>query len=210
MIYIPYPDPASEEFWSHLMPITNNVEEASLIAFTGGEDIDPAIYGEKNICSFINKWRDAEEVRIFELAMKLGIPCTGICRGAQLITALCGGRLIQDIRRGHLKLMHDVFVESGSVIEVSSCHHQMCVPNGGKLVSVSTETVHKNQLPLLSALDNVKRTGDQVHVTESIFYALNCQIGRNAPCFGVQFHPEWYQVSDMADWTLSKVEELLI
>jgi len=212
LIYIPYSDTASEEFWSQLMPITDIVEKASLIAFTGGEDIDPTIYGERNISSFINKWRDEEESRIFELAMKLRIPCTGICRGAQLITALCGGRIIQDIHRGHKSLIHGMITDVEK-LDVSSCHHQMCVPNGGEVIAVSTDVVYKKQLPLLLDTDNVKRKGNNVHVTEAIFYNLNSSIGRNAPCFGVQFHPEWslgYSYTEMADWTLSKVKELLL
>ncbi len=67
--------------------------------FTGGHDIDPCIYGEKNNgkCGVINTERDHIESMIFKKAYEQDKPMLGICRGMQMINALMGGTLYQDI-----------------------------------------------------------------------------------------------------------------
>ncbi|MFI3302928.1 MAG: gamma-glutamyl-gamma-aminobutyrate hydrolase family protein [Rikenellaceae bacterium] len=66
---------------------------------TGGHDVDPILYGESKSekCGEPNKERDALEREVFDYAMRNDIPVLGICRGIQLINALCGGTLYQDI-----------------------------------------------------------------------------------------------------------------
>lgn len=67
--------------------------------FTGGHDVDPALYGmEKSpYCSRPNEDRDILEKKIFAAALKEDRPVFGICRGIQLINVLCGGTLYQDL-----------------------------------------------------------------------------------------------------------------
>lgn len=67
--------------------------------FTGGQDVDPALYGaeKKPCCGLPNHDRDALEKAVFAYALEKDMPVFGICRGIQLINALCGGTLYQDI-----------------------------------------------------------------------------------------------------------------
>lgn len=67
--------------------------------FTGGQDVNPAMYNEqmRNGCGSPNYDRDKLEKRIFEYALIYDIPVLGICRGIQIINVLCGGTLYQDI-----------------------------------------------------------------------------------------------------------------
>jgi len=69
------------------------------LLFTGGHDVDPALYGEEPIveCGPACPARDAVERRFFEKAMAVDMPVFGICRGLQLFNALLGGTLYQDI-----------------------------------------------------------------------------------------------------------------
>ncbi|MDO5716326.1 MAG: gamma-glutamyl-gamma-aminobutyrate hydrolase family protein [Tissierellia bacterium] len=75
------------------------VDMADALIFTGGEDISPLLYNEdfhpkvKQISFF----RDDFESAIFREAMAQKKPILGICRGMQLINALMGGSLYQDI-----------------------------------------------------------------------------------------------------------------
>lgn len=62
--------------------ITNDIKEAHLVLFTGGEDITSSLYGEKqHPLTYNNLKRDLYEMELYEEALQLGIPCCGICRG---------------------------------------------------------------------------------------------------------------------------------
>jgi gamma-glutamyl-gamma-aminobutyrate hydrolase PuuD len=91
-----------------------------LLVFSGGADISPEIYGEINVGeSGVNPSRDRIEISAYRYAKVSGIPCFGICRGHQLLNALEGGRLIQNIKEYH----PDVHTLSTGVV-VNSYHHQ--------------------------------------------------------------------------------------
>ena len=89
-----------------MLPLTENDEELEEIArrfdgflFTGGPDVDPALYGQKreDFCGEIHGERDAMEMKLFRLAYALDKPILGICRGIQLMNVALGGTLYQDI-----------------------------------------------------------------------------------------------------------------
>lgn len=67
--------------------------------FTGGHDVDPAMYGEKPVPQdepFCLK-RDRLEQMIFSWCYKQDVPALGICRGIQIFNVVLGGDLWQDI-----------------------------------------------------------------------------------------------------------------
>lgn len=68
-----------------------------LIIFPGGEDINPNIYGCNNKGSYFTNDRDSIERGIFLTAYDKNIKVLGTCRGHQLINAVLGGSLIQDL-----------------------------------------------------------------------------------------------------------------
>ena len=76
--------------------LVDRVEEADLVLLTGGEDVNPAYYGEQPhpTTSFTN--RDVNEFEIIQKAIELKIPLYGTCRGAQILTVAAGGKLIQN------------------------------------------------------------------------------------------------------------------
>jgi gamma-glutamyl-gamma-aminobutyrate hydrolase PuuD len=115
------------EFVSNPMILDTEPDEVALVVFTGGEDVSPSIYSEKrNERTYANIDRDIEEQKVFRKALKLDIPIAGICRGAQLICALSGGKLVQHIT-GHGG-DHPMETDTGETIIVSSTHHQMQLP----------------------------------------------------------------------------------
>lgn len=67
--------------------------------FTGGHDVDPALYFEDKleVCGEVYKKEDELEGMLFEKIYENDIPLFGICRGIQLINVMLGGRLYQDI-----------------------------------------------------------------------------------------------------------------
>lgn len=65
----------------------------------GGDDIDPAHYGESGDAGAnYDPERDAFEIQVIRQCIDQRIPLLGICRGAQLINVVLGGSLHSDIR----------------------------------------------------------------------------------------------------------------
>ena len=115
-----------------------DLAEADIVCFTGGEDVNPALYGEKNVeyqgrlMSGYNESRDDVDLRVFGLAAdKVKV---GICRGGQLLNVVNGGSMWQHVT-GHAGGPHDLTdVVTGAVYRVTSTHHQMMRPGSEGLV----------------------------------------------------------------------------
>lgn len=61
--------------------ITDSLEEADIVLFTGGEDVDPSLYNKtKHAYTMSNLDRDLYEKSIFEQVKPTQL-CVGICRG---------------------------------------------------------------------------------------------------------------------------------
>jgi hypothetical protein len=110
----------------------------------GGEDISPSIYNEKvsdrTYASAELSRRDKYEVVCCKIAIEKGIPIIGVCRGAQLLCALAGGKLVQHVNNHGRS--HMITTKDGRNIWSSSVHHQMMYPWDVKdhdLIAWSTE-----------------------------------------------------------------------
>ena len=70
------------------------------LLLSGGEDIDPAHYGElrHEKCGPVSPDRDKVELTLIRWAMDDGKPLLGICRGIQVLNVALGGSLYQDIQ----------------------------------------------------------------------------------------------------------------
>lgn len=106
---------------------SKSFQDSNIVILPGGADISPTLYNSKNVaCGFINEKNDLIQWALLKEAHKNNKFVIGICRGAQMITAYNGGKLIQDIS-GHYK-MHSITFTDGSKCMITSCHHQMCYP----------------------------------------------------------------------------------
>ena len=67
--------------------------------FPGGQDMDPALYGEAPIpaCGERVQERDGMELALLERVLAADKPLLGICRGLQLLNVALGGSLYQDL-----------------------------------------------------------------------------------------------------------------
>ena len=78
--------------------IAQTVEMCDGLLFTGGHDVNPALYGASPHPTTVwNTARDRLEQALFALAYERDLPIFGICRGIQLINVMMGGTLSQDL-----------------------------------------------------------------------------------------------------------------
>jgi putative glutamine amidotransferase len=75
------------------------LDGADGLILTGGEDMDPAWYGEgpSPQLSPPSRDRDLFELALFAIARQRELPILGICRGIQVINVALGGTLFQDL-----------------------------------------------------------------------------------------------------------------
>lgn len=126
-----------------MLPLTSDDHEIRQLAdmcdgilFTGGQDVNPTLYGEKVTPEYqatkpeLSAERDAMEPPLLDTMIRLDKPVLGICRGIQLINACLGGTLWRDLPSEHPSDVkhhmmkppydafgHDVTVEPGTPLD---------------------------------------------------------------------------------------------
>lgn len=107
--------------------LTDDIGEANVVLFTGGEDVTPSLYGcKKHPRTSCNPKRDDEERKIFD-SIRSDQLVVGVCRGSQLMCVLNGGLLVQDCCNHALWTTHEI-VNSTYCYQITSTHHQMQYP----------------------------------------------------------------------------------
>lgn len=155
----------------------------------GGGDMDPKFYGQERIpaCGEPNLLRDAAEPLLLRAFLAADKPVLGICRGIQVMNAVLGGDLYQDIKpfehlphNDHWTKVHTVTVRRGTLLSrilgqdtvlVNSQHHQAVdrVAPGFTLAALSEDGIV-----------------EAIEKPDARF------------CLGVQWHPEWLSDADPA------------
>lgn len=102
-----------------------------LVLFVGGEDVYPGYYSQKTGSNTkYNDKRDSyEKSCLFDRFPNT--PKLGICRGAQLLTVLNDGELIQDVSGHNNSKNHNIQLDlpyNTGIYEITSTHHQMMYP----------------------------------------------------------------------------------
>ncbi len=153
----------------------------------GGGDMDPKFYGQARIpaCGEPNLLRDAAEPLLLRAFLATDKPVLGICRGIQVMNAVLGGDLYQDIKpfehlphNDHWAKVHTVTVRRGTLLSrilgqdtvlVNSQHHQAVdrVAPGFTLAALSEDGIV-----------------EAIEKPDARF------------CLGVQWHPEWLSDAD--------------
>jgi GMP synthase-like glutamine amidotransferase len=167
--------------------IMNDVDKylpvVDLVVFGGGQDVHPSLYGHKNVASYVPDkpgHRDMFEKEVFSRALELKKPMFGICRGAQLVCALSGGVLIQDVR-GHAGT-HPIETNDGRTIAMTSVHHQMMYPKGTEheLIAWAKRRSHAYRW---DGKDNLPEDFDE---PEIVYF-------KATDALGIQGHPEFFR-----------------
>lgn len=169
-------------------------EDADVLVWTGGPDVDPSWYNEKTLAkTFVDARRDERDIDVWMKAREDQLKI-GICRGAQLLNVMNDGSLWQDVdnhRQSHMV----TDLATGKSVWVSSTHHQAMRP-GPYAVAVAT-----TNLATIKEADGViwkrykpggqmKRDekGSLIREPESIDYEVLWYPNTSSLCF--QPHPE--------------------
>lgn len=157
----------------------DDLEEGGVLMLWGGEDIGTKLYGETPNMYGDQAYpseRDRNEIELILQSVKRGIPIIGVCRGAQLLCVVDGGKLAQHID-GH-GVSHKVTLqdEDGSVIYCNSSHHQMMLPR--KEAQILATAAHT------TGVDQYNNDVTYPYVTEVAYFP-------EMRALGIQPHPEW-------------------
>lgn len=162
------------------------------VVFTGGGDIDPALFGEEKHRKTNNvaPHRDRQEYWMMRYVKETRKPHLAICRGIQVLNCLWGGSLYQDIADTYdtainhsrsdapADMIHEVSIQPSTLLSnicgsenlpVNSRHHQGVSRLGAGLVPSAVS---------------------EDHLVEALEYE------DGSPCIAVQWHPETLHRSD--------------
>ncbi len=176
-------------------------EKATLFLFTGGSDVNPALYGEKEgNKTYIDATRDIEEAEAYNYAKKNNIPCLGVCRGAQFLTVMNGGRLVQDVTNHAINGYHIIKTIDGKRFAVNSTHHQMMYPFD--LKEEQYKIIAHSEPPIsghyLNGKNNTLVLHEKFVEPEIVYYPMT-------RCLCIQCHPE--QMSGLTEG-LDNIKEI--
>ncbi|MBQ7380060.1 MAG: gamma-glutamyl-gamma-aminobutyrate hydrolase family protein [Clostridia bacterium] len=153
--------------------------------FGGGDDMDPAHYGEVKMFDNveIDADRDAFELALYAHVLPTGKPILGICRGIQLLNVAEGGTLYQHID-GHRQEQPGTTTEQNTLVCKDSMLHRLTGKDELLVNSFHHQNI-KDLAPTLCA-DAVSADGyiEAAHMEGHRFY------------LGVQWHPEIFREQD--------------
>ncbi len=185
------------------------LKKADGIIISGGEDVNPALYGkqkELNRCGKINPHRDSLEFLLIKFAINKKIPLLGICRGHQILNVSQGGTLIIDIpkdvgsdfihrdsreryRNNSTSVFHKIYIEKGSYL------YNIVKVDSGYAYSNHHQAVEKvaNKFKVSSfASDKVAESIEPIDTLQHPFI------------LGIQWHPEATDVKNPLSGTIAR------
>lgn len=171
--------------WIKDSELVDNVADADIVLFTGGEDVDPSLYDrEKDFRTFSNINRDLQEKEIFD-SLSPKQMCLGICRGSQFLCVMNGGILVQHCTNHALGYTHEIH-DCKTSYDITSTHHQMQYPF----------TIDKGYYDILYVSRNRSNeyAGDGISIDvlfesgdpEIVYY----HVPNKPRCLAIQGHPE--------------------
>ena len=164
------------------------LRQAKGIVMTGGEDVNPEIYGKPDYviaCDKPDNFRDSIEVILIKYALAKKIPIIGICRGCQIINACMGGTLIPDIP-SYKKNAHNHRCEKDSAHFVIFEKDSWLKKEFG-VDSICVNSHHHQAVDQVSGLFNLAAMSSPDHIIESI----EIKPEQHHPfAIAVQWHPE--------------------
>lgn len=178
-----YCDGPYENLWKEFgHEIVEDIFDADVVQFTGGEDVCPSYYNQpRHPSSYCSPQRDFMEKKYFEECIARDIPMVGICRGGQFLNVMSGGKMYQHAS-GHGGNHPIVDLFTGKEVIASSTHHQIMVPHD-KAVLVA---VSQKEIDVIGYSEMQSRFVEMriIRSAEVVYYPLT-------RCLCFQPHPEF-------------------
>jgi len=199
-----------DALFSHKKDISKSIADVAAVVFWGGTDIHPSLYGQKahkhsQVYGDSPTTRDIFEWNAMKFCKTNNIPMIGVCRGAQLMCAFAGGRLIQDCG-GHVggsggHLINTLDRDKGpTTFRATSCHHQMMYPFDVPHEMLAWSSTHQSDV----YEDDKGAVSMAGKVEPEIVYFPEIN------GLAIQGHPEWAVGSTFADYCNDMVEKYLL
>lgn len=167
------------------------LDGADGLLLTGGDDIDPELYGAVNNGHSMNvdPATDRWELALVTEARAQRMPVLAVCRGMQLLSVACGGRLEQEV--ASLGLPDHPDLSSLSIEEIYALRHEVEILPHSRLASIANQsTVIVNNIHHQVVIDPGTLSVSARSKT-GLIEAVEAQ--DDWPALGVQWHPEKLQ-----------------
>lgn len=190
-----------------LLPITDDMSvlkqlylQMDGLVFSGGNDVDPELYGEtaqpKTI--HVSKMRDSVEKQLMSWSLTDKKPLLAICRGMHLLNVVLDGSLYQDIRTD-LPQASDHQMSSAKK-DVEHLAHKLKVDKASRFYKIIESTTisansHHHQAIKRLASDLIASAWSEDGLIEAVETASSNFV------IGVQCHPESLQAVE-PKWNL--------
>lgn len=185
----------------------DSVEEADVVVFLGGVDVNPDLYGQTPIkeTQHPSEARDKLETEVYEECVKRGIPMFGICRGAQFLHVMNDGELWQDVQ-GHAGTDHVIYdCEKHVFVNSNSIHHQMLMWNKDLDVIATC----KDQISKVFKTDEMTVDLNKEGANADVEMEIEAGCYMSTKCFFVQGHPE-VGSPEFRSWSMNKFQDFLL
>jgi len=189
--------------------IVTSIKAADLVQFTGGEDVNPELYGEPcHKMTGFNNDRDMFELLTFKVCMQEHKPMAGICRGGQFLNVANGGKMYQDVNNHAMYKGHQVYdLRDGTIFHATSTHHQMMRAGKlGEVIAIAHEATYKewmegtDEAPVEAGQYWTTADENKLGDIEVVWYEHTHSL-----CF--QPHPEYAGEIDLANRYFSYINE---
>lgn len=175
------------------------------VILTGGEDVDPSYYNEKphKKAEAFKADRDTSDSLLLKAAIAQDYPVLGTCRGMQMLNAILGGTLYQDLPTEYISnIVHrdpkrENFVyHECEIVDKDSHLYKML-----KTDKLTVNSWHHQA---------VEKLGKGLKVTALSPDGIVEAVELEGATFvvGVQFHPEWHVAGDKNEQFIPVFETL--
>jgi gamma-glutamyl-gamma-aminobutyrate hydrolase PuuD len=188
--------------------VVHTPEEADLMQFVGGADVNPYLYfqGVHSETHFSSN-RVMIDAVAYKIAQEKRIPAAGICRGGQFLWTMNGGQLFQHVNNHGQNHTLYSYQDHKPICTASSVHHQMMMDTDRTLkdsipIAYAKESTRKEWVDLDKGFD-FRMYDDPVDDMEIAVFPKTRSL-----CF--QPHPEYLQCEESEDLYFNLIWQYLI